>query len=139
MRGWGSEDTMLQPAHAATETPRGLSTALIASPSGMLCTAIATTMATASVIPPPKATPTATPSAKECTVITTSTRIMRRAPAPCTTPNPRLRSRRNICASKTNSTPITAPMIVCHGPKRVPSATSPKLAPSIRPDAIALE
>ena len=50
--------------------PRGTSTRLIASPSGMLWTAIAVVMNAPSASPPPNETPTATPSVNECTVIT---------------------------------------------------------------------
>ncbi len=138
MIGCGSEETMLHPAHAGTDSPRGRSTALIASPSGTLCTAIAITMTSANVIPPPNETPTATPSANECTVITISMSSMRRGPSPLTRPNCRLRRPSHRWVARMNATPVSAPATVCQLPYCVPSATSPKLAPSIRPAATAL-
>jgi hypothetical protein len=80
--GCGNEEKMLQPTQAAKLAPRGRSTALMAKPSGMLCTAIAIVIAAASESPPPKDTPTAAPSAKECTVMTTTINSIRRALTP---------------------------------------------------------
>ena len=53
------EATTLQPAQARSPTPRGRSTAVIASPSGTLWTAMATVMKVARRMPPAKEAPTA--------------------------------------------------------------------------------
>ena len=59
MSGWGSEENMLQPMHFHKDAPRGLITAVMAKPSGMLWTAMARVISVASLSPPPNETPTA--------------------------------------------------------------------------------
>jgi hypothetical protein len=82
--GWGREEKMLHAAHFQIGTPWGRSTAVMATPSGMLWMAMAMVMRAARVMPPPKETPTAMPSEKECTVMTTSMSIIFRALSPRT-------------------------------------------------------
>src|SRR5215208_5847322 len=82
MNGCGRLENTLQAAALPTETPRGTSTRLIASPSGMLWTAIARAITSPSSSPPPNATPTPTPSVNEWTVITPTISTIEIASAP---------------------------------------------------------
>ena len=84
--GCGRLEKMLHPAAALTEVPRGTRTRLMASPSGMLCTAIAIVISRPSVDPSANAAPTPIPSAAECTVITPTISSALRASSPLNDP-----------------------------------------------------
>ena len=138
MSGCGREEKTDQEAQVQSETPRGRITAVMASPSGMLWMASARVMASPSDSPPPNDTPTATPSAQESTAITTRNSSARRALTPVSAPMPGSGCPRSRWVMRMKAIPRAAPTKVRLGLWCTPSASSPRLAPSMRPAAVAL-
>src|SRR5215207_7298891 len=138
INGCGRLENTLQPAALPTEIPRGTSTRLIASPSGMLWTAIARAITSPSSSPPPNATPTPTPSVNEWIVITPTISTIEIASAPPIEPKwrPRSRLRRRLVTAM-KSAPAARPSSTRPAPRCHPSHTSPTLAPAMAPAASA--
>src|SRR5215204_4742351 len=111
IRGWGRLEKMLQNAARTQPTPRGTSTRLMASPSGILWTARARLMNRPRAWPPPKDTPIATPSVNECSVMTPTMSSALRASRPLMlAKTPGCSScRRDRRATTMNARPGTAP------------------------------
>ena len=123
MRGWGRLEKTLQRPAFSHPTPRGTRTRLIASPSGMLCTAMAVVMNSPSEAPPPKETPTPTPSVKECAVMTptmSSAFLASKAPISEKATAPPWSSIRWWAATMA-ARPSRAPATVCGTPYLTPS------------------
>ena len=134
--GCGRLDTMLHPPACHTDTSRGTSTRLIASPSGMLWTAIAIVMNNPSVSPSPYDTPTPTPSLNECAVIIPTTMRACIASAPRRRP-----TAKSVCPPRKYrlrampTIPAKTPILTRPRPYAAPSYSSIALAAVMRPAA----
>ena len=140
MSGWGRLVKTLHPAAFQSGVPRGTSTRLMASPSGMLWTAIAAVMKTPRSCPPPKETPTPTPSANECAVMTPRMSRAFRASAPASSATSRGPCRSiTVLASTIRPNPTRTPRSARRSLSADPSTMRLWLAASMSPPATALK